>query len=78
MPWASLADPRVKKKRELDDSWYTNKVWIHVMQASGRSTRHEEDESVTYILDQSFPRSFKAWKQNLPTWFTKRVIINEA
>lgn len=77
MPWASLGDPRVKRKRELDDNWYTNKVWIHVMQASGRSTRHEQDESVTYILDQSFPHSFKAWKHNLPAWFTKRVIIND-
>lgn len=78
MPWGSLGDPRIKRKRELDPDWYTNKVWIHIMQASGRSTRHEADESVTYVLDESFPRSFKAWRHNLPAWFTKRVIINEA
>lgn len=76
MPWASLADPRVKKKRDIDDRWYTNKVWISIMQASGRSTRHESDESVTYILDQSFPRAYAAWKHMLPSWFTKRVILN--
>lgn len=78
MPWASLGDARVKRKMELDNEWYTNKVWVHVMQASGRSTRHEQDESVTYILDSTFPRSYKAWKKNLPSWFTKRVIIDEA
>ena len=78
MPWGHLQDPRVAKKKELDPSWYSNRVWVHVMQASGRSTRHEDDESVTYILDAGFPRAFKAWKHNLPKWFTKRVIIDEA
>lgn len=78
MPWGQLKDPRIAKKKDLDSNWYVNKVWVHVMQASGRSTRHEADESVTYILDASFPRSFKAWKSQLPTWFTKRVIIDEA
>lgn len=78
MPWGSLGDPRVKKKKDLDSDWYVNNVWVHIMQASGRSTRHENDESVTYILDASFPRSYKSWKHNLPAWFTKRVIIDEA
>ena len=76
MPWASLADPRVKQKKNLNGDWYVNKVWISIMQASGRSTRHESDESVTYILDESFPRSFKAWKHMLPKWFTSRVILD--
>jgi Rad3-related DNA helicase len=73
MPWPSLGDPRIKKKTELNSDWYTNKVWVCIMQASGRSTRHEKDESVTYILDASFPFFYNKWKQNLPSWFTDRV-----
>jgi Rad3-related DNA helicase len=76
MPWGQLKDPRVAKKKALDNDWYQNKVWISIMQASGRSTRHEMDESVTYILDSGFPRAFKAWKHMLPAWFKDRVIID--
>lgn len=75
MPWASLADARVKRKSELDNDWYTNKVWVHVMQASGRSTRHEEDESITYILDNSFPHFYDKWKHRLPKWFKQRLVF---
>lgn len=73
LPWASLADPRVKKKSQLDNGWYTNKTWVHVMQASGRSTRHEGDASVTYVLDASFPYFYNLWKGNLPSWFKERL-----
>jgi hypothetical protein len=75
MPWPSLGDPRIKKKSELSPNWYTNKVWVSIMQASGRSTRHDKDESVTYILDASFPFFFDKWKANLPKWFTERVMF---
>lgn len=73
MPWPSLGDPRIKKKSELNPDWYSNKVWVCIMQASGRSTRHEKDTSVTYILDSSFPYFYEKWKRNLPSWFTDRV-----
>jgi ATP-dependent DNA helicase DinG len=75
MPWPSLADPRIKRKSELSNDWYQNKVWVHIMQASGRSTRHDKDESITYILDQSFPYFFDKWKHRLPKWFTDRVMF---
>lgn len=78
MPWASLADARIKRKSELDPDWYTNKVWVHIMQASGRSTRHEEDESITYILDKSFPFFYDKWKHRLPGWFKKRLVFAKA
>lgn len=77
MPWGSLGDPRIAKKRELDQDWYVNKVWVHVMQASGRSTRHENDSSVTYILDHRFMQNYKAWQGNLPAWFKKRVVTTK-
>lgn len=73
MPWPSLGDPRIKKKTELNGDWYTNKVFVAIMQAAGRSTRHEKDSSVTYILDASFPYFFNKWKAKLPSWFVERV-----
>lgn len=75
MPWPSLGDPRIKKKSDINPDWYSNKVWVHIMQASGRSTRHDKDTSVTYILDSSFPYFYEKWKRNLPKWFTERVMF---
>jgi len=74
-PWASLGDPRVKAKSEAEPNWYADKMWIHVMQASGRSTRHEDDSSVTYILDASFPYFYSTYKTYLPSWFKNRIIF---
>lgn len=74
-PWASLMDPRVKAKSEAEPNWYANSMWVSVMQASGRSTRHEEDSSVTYILDASFPYFFNTYKANLPKWFKNRIVF---
>lgn len=74
LPWASLGDIRVKKKSELSSDWYPNSMWNKVLQASGRSTRHETDHSVTYLLDASFNFWYSKWKRKLPTWFTNRLI----
>jgi ATP-dependent DNA helicase DinG len=74
LPWANLGNIRVKRKTELDGDWYANKMWLNMMQASGRSTRNEQDESVTYILDEKFMWFFGQWKRNLPNWFKNRIV----
>jgi ATP-dependent DNA helicase DinG len=74
-PWASLGDPRVAAKSKADSDWYSNRTWMHIMQAAGRSTRHENDDSITYILDASFPFFYNKWKNKLPEWFKKRIIL---
>jgi Rad3-related DNA helicase len=74
-PWASLMDPRVKAKSQIEPNWYSDKMWVSVMQASGRSTRHEEDSSVTYILDASFDYFYNTYRPFLPKWFKNRISI---
>lgn len=75
LPWGFLGDPRVKTKSGLDPSWYANKMWLSVMQASGRSTRNEEDSSVTYILDANFKYFYDQWRHSLPNWFKRRLVF---
>ena len=75
LPWANLGDIRVKTKSKMNAEWYTNKMWLAILQASGRSTRHEEDTSVTYILDENFKFFYKQWETKLPGWFKKRLIF---
>lgn len=73
LPWGSLADFRTSIKVGLTPNWYTNNMWLNILQASGRGTRHIQDYCVTYILDESFPYYYEQWKDNLPTWFKNRL-----
>jgi len=75
LPWANLGDPRVKIKSQLDPNWYKNKMWLGILQASGRSTRHETDSSITYVLDQNFKFFYQEWERFLPDWFKKRLVF---
>jgi Rad3-related DNA helicase len=75
LPWLSLADPRIKKKSEIDSEWYADKMWTEILQASGRSTRSEEDWCDTYILDGSFIFFYNQYKNHLPGWFKDRIVF---
>lgn len=75
LPWSNLGDPRVKVKSKLDGEWYTNKMWLSVLQACGRSTRHETDSSVTYILDSNFKYFYGQRDEKLPEWFKHRLVF---
>ena len=73
LPFASLADKRIKHLATIFPTWYINDVVKKIIQACGRSTRHNEDYSRTYILDKATSYTFS--KVKLPMWFKKRIII---
>lgn len=73
MPFASLADPRTKKKSEIDSNWYVCQMLKNLVQACGRSTRSVDDYSTTYILDSSFKYWVKRYEKWLPESFLKRI-----
>ena len=75
LPWANLGDVRVNIKSKLDEYWYKQKMWLSVLQACGRSTRHETDQSVTYILDENFKFFYQEWRSELPNWFKDRIVF---
>lgn len=75
LPFLSLGEPRVEKKSKMSSYWYENAMWLEVLQSSGRSTRNEDDHSITYILDSSFRYFYDKNRQYLPQWFTKRVVF---
>ena len=75
LPWANLGDVRVKLKSGLDSDWYSNKMWLSILQASGRSTRHDKDAAITYVLDRNFKFFYEQWQHRLPTWFKRRLVF---
>jgi Rad3-related DNA helicase len=74
LPWPSLADKRVKKKIEINDDWYAAEMFRSFIQASGRSTRSEEDWSTTYVLDSSFYHWTFKFKKWFPQQYLKRIV----
>jgi Rad3-related DNA helicase len=75
LPWANLGDVRVNIKSKIDSEWYANRMWLNILQASGRSTRHESDTSITYIFDKNFVYFYDQWKNKLPDWFKLRIVF---
>jgi len=57
-PYASLADKRIKYIFENYPDIYTTLALYKVVQGFGRSTRHENDHSITYCLDSNISRLF--------------------
>lgn len=73
LPFLSLADPRVAKKVELDNDWYVAEMLRVVVQAAGRSTRSEDDWSLTYVLDSAFYSYIVKYQKWLPKSFLRRI-----
>ena len=74
VPFPDVSDIRV---REL---WVKRKSWNwaryqaikNLVQAYGRTTRSEDDWSITFILDESFSHLFR-YKSQFPSWFIEAV-----
>lgn len=68
-PWAHLGDAWVKARMDHDYMWYVREAVIATVQGCGRATRHEDDWSVTLLLDGQFSRLLSRGKSFLPEWF---------
>lgn len=74
IPYMSLSDSFVKKKMEKHQDWYKWNAVINIIQGIGRSIRHKNDYSKTYVLDACFNSDFISGKV-FPEYITKRINI---
>ena len=74
MPFASLADKRVKIKSDLNPEWYACEMLRTLIQSCGRSTRSEDDYSSTYILDSSLYYWLRKYHNLIPSQFKDRIV----
>jgi len=74
MPYPSLASKRIKKLADMDQRWYTRKMLTTFVQMCGRSTRSEDDHSVTYVLDSNVINIMKRYSNLLPKYFVQRFM----
>jgi len=74
-PFASLGDPFVKKRHEIDPQWYQIETLRKLIQSCGRVTRSETDKSVTYILDPAVSYLLKNNVRYVPSWFYDAIKV---
>jgi len=75
VPYLSLGEQQVSARLhgKGGDLWYATKAVREIVQASGRTTRSEDDWGVTYILDASFGRLYKENGKLFPPWFIEAM-----
>lgn len=73
MPFASLADPYVKTRMQLDKDWYRLQTALTLVQSLGRSIRSSEDHATSYILDGDFGFFVKDAEPILPQWWLDAI-----
>ena len=73
LPFPTLGDKRIKTLFERDKKWYIMKMFVKLIQMSGRTSRTKEDYSSTYILDGTAVDIIKREWNNLPAHFRDRL-----
>jgi len=73
VPWPGTMDPLVKARMAVDGSYLPYQTALKLVQSYGRSTRHAEDFSTTYITDSGFEKFLKRCGWLLPKWFTEAI-----
>lgn len=73
LPYLQLQDLWVKRRMELDKSWYSNCCAKTIIQSTGRIVRHGEDHGINYILDSNFDNLLKYNKNKFPKWWTDSI-----
>jgi Rad3-related DNA helicase len=73
VPFPSLDSNWVKAKMNLDEGWYEWTTVKTIIQQCGRTTRHNKDWSMTFILDANFERVYNSNRHLFPTWFCDSI-----
>lgn len=74
VPYPYLGDKVVQARMKKSPDWIGWKTLLTLIQAYGRSTRSETDQSVTYILDGAFDGLVSRYRKSLPKWFTEAIL----
>lgn len=69
IPFPFLGDKRIVLKKKMQPWWYPYTTAKIIIQGLGRSTRNENDFSVSYILDSSWESFFRMNIKYFPQWF---------
>jgi Rad3-related DNA helicase len=78
-PFPSLSSRRVRERMAMEDgrTWYDLQALREELQAMGRTMRHPQDYSNSYLLDLSSVRLFETYGNLLPTGLRTRFLAGK-
>ena len=77
LPFDSLSNKRVKKRMEVEKSWYNLNGAQKFIQACGRSIRSDSDYATTYVLDRAFDNFYHRASQFFPAYILDALRVQE-
>lgn len=75
IPYPSLADKFVNRKKDISQKWYSDETAVSILQGVGRGIRHEKDWCVTFIFDGCFTYLAQSSWDMFPDEFKNRIQI---
>lgn len=75
IPYPSLADKFVNRKKDINQKWYSDETAVSILQGVGRGIRHEKDWCVTFIFDGCFTYLAQSSWDMFPDEFKNRIQI---
>jgi len=73
VPYPDLSDKQLKKRMEVDKTYYGYLTALKIVQSYGRSVRSDEDWCDTYVLDKNFRMFYGMYKKMLPDFFREAI-----
>lgn len=75
VPFGYIGDPFVKLNMQRDNSWYSRRAILRLVQASGRVSRGIDDMGTTYIIDSNAIRLLSNNSDVFPEWYIDALVI---
>ena len=73
VPFKDLQDPLWAARLKIDQRLYDYAAVSGIVQAAGRSVRHDKDRGICYILDGKFNDLWDRHREFFPPWFQEAV-----
>lgn len=73
VPYPFLGDRWIKAKMEKDKKWYARQAIMKLIQGSGRSTRTEDDWSMTVVLDSGLRVLINTYPELFSRWYKEAI-----
>jgi hypothetical protein len=77
VPYEDTTEPMTKLIFQKNKPLYFRRAVLKIVQACGRTTRHNDDYSETYLLDSAFYNLMKHNTDLFPEWFIEAIEVKK-
>lgn len=74
VPYPSLGDPIVQRRKEIYPNYYSMQTALTIVQSCGRSIRSHDDWAFTYVTDGGFMPFLQRNRGIIPQWFWESIV----